>query len=563
MRSGGQAVLETLLAWGVRRVFTCPGSTEASFLDATLDHPEFEVVLTPHESVAVSAADGYARGTGDVAVAYLHTHVGLTNALANLNAARLARSPVIVLTGLKPTRLQSHRGFTCVPDTGRLAEPYVKHQWQSLRTEDLPEDVNRAMRLALTEPSGPVWVGLSQDLMNAACEAPIPDPERYRPRARTAGDPRQVRDAARLLASARRPLFVAGAEVARHGAVAELVALSERLRAPVVNEDRRTFERPGFPTSHPHYAGLYDAKRPTVGDRDVILFAGCHCFTEFEVPGRPDVPDGARVIHLHTDAGEIGAIYGVDVDIVADERLALAQLLAELPDPAAPDPAAPDPAAPDPATEDPSFHDRLAAVRAEHLADGGPLPPECDDVENVAAVADALAALVSDNTTVVGDATTTGAILLRRLPQDPPHQHHTTSSGSLGWGMGAALGLKLARPEREVIAVLGDGAFQFSPQALWVAARYRIEVTYVVVNNESYAAVAAALRRYGGTAAERGEYPGKDLSGIDVAAIARGYAVFAQRLHHADELPAAMAGARAHPGPALIEIMTDPDYLGP
>jgi benzoylformate decarboxylase len=129
--------------------------------------------------------------------------------------------------------------------------------------------------------------------------------------------------------------------------------------------------------------------------------------------------------------------------------------------------------------------------------------------------------------------------------------------------MGAALGFKLARPEREVVAVLGDGAFQFSPQALWVAARYRIPVTYVVINNQSYAAVAAALRRYGGTAAERGVYPGKDLSGIDATVIARGYGVFAQRLYHADELSGAMDKARAHPGPALIEIMTDPDYLGP
>jgi thiamine pyrophosphate-dependent acetolactate synthase large subunit-like protein len=114
-----------------------------------------------------------------------------------------------------------------------------------------------------------------------------------------------------------------------------------------------------------------------------------------------------------------------------------------------------------------------------------------------------------------------------------------------------------------VVAVLGDGAFQFGPQGLWVAARYQIPVTYVVINNESYAAVAAALRRYGGTAVERQEFPGKDLSGIDVAAIARGYGLYAQRLHHASELGEAMAKAKAHPGPSLIEIMTDPDYLGP
>src|SRR6185312_13327309 len=115
VRTGGHAVLETLLAWGIRRVFTCPGSTEAAFLDATVDSPEFDVVLTPHESVAVSAADGYARATGEPAVAYLHTHVGLANALSHLYAARLARSPLVVLTGLKPAQIQAHRGFTSLP----------------------------------------------------------------------------------------------------------------------------------------------------------------------------------------------------------------------------------------------------------------------------------------------------------------------------------------------------------------------------------------------------------------------------------------------------------------
>ncbi|WP_329239454.1 thiamine pyrophosphate-binding protein [Actinoallomurus sp. NBC_01490] len=545
-RSGGRAVLETLRAWGIRRVFTCPGSTEAAFLDATLDHPDFEVVLTPHESIAVSAADGYARATGEPAVAYLHTHLGLANSLGHLNAARLAHSPVVVLTGLKPALLQSHRGFTCVPDTGRLAEPYVRAQWQSLRTEDIPADLNRAFRLALTEPAGPTWVGLSQDLMNDTCTAPVPDPQRYRPRARTAPDPELIREAAALLASATSPLLVAGAEVARHGAVGELIALAERLGVPVVNEDRRTYERPGFPTSHPNFAGLYDARRATVRDSDVIVFAGCHCFTEFEVPVGPDVPEGARVVHIHSDAAEIGHIYGVDTGIVADEGLALSALLAALPQDGLAVRAG-----------------RLDEVREEYLAGTGPLPPEREDVENVAAVADALAEQVGENTTVVGDATTTGAILLRRLPQDPPHQYYTTSSGSLGWAMGAALGVKLGLPERDVVAVLGDGAFQFGPQGLWAAARYQIPVTYVVINNESYAAVAAALRRYGGTAVERGEFPGKDLSGADVAAIARGYGVFGQRIHKAAELGEAMAKARAHPGPSLIEIMTDPDYLGP
>jgi thiamine pyrophosphate-dependent acetolactate synthase large subunit-like protein len=131
-RSAGEAVVETLLAWGVRHVFICPGSTEAAFLDASLDHPDLEVILAPHEAIAVSAADGYARATGDPAVAYLHSHLGLANGLGHLDAARLARSPVVVLNGLKPAAIQAHEGFTSIPSTGRLAEPFVKWQWQSL-----------------------------------------------------------------------------------------------------------------------------------------------------------------------------------------------------------------------------------------------------------------------------------------------------------------------------------------------------------------------------------------------------------------------------------------------
>lgn len=546
-RSGGQAVLETLLAWGVRRVFTCPGSTEAAFLDATLDRPEFEVILTPHESIAVSAADGHARVTGEPAVAYLHTHLGLANGLAHLAAARLAHSPVVVLTGLKAGPIQAHQGFTTIQNTGRLADPYVKAHWQSLSSDAIPEDLGRALRLALTEPCGPTWLGLSQDLMDGTCTLPVAGPDRYRPRARTAPDPDRLGELAEMLASAERPLLVAGAEVARHGAVAELTELSERLGVPVVNEDRRTYERPGFPSSHPNHAGRYDVKRASVRDSDLIVFVGCRCFMEFEVPAAPDVPPGVRTAHIHTDPAEIGAIYGVDVDIVADEKLALAALLAlfdRFPGGA------------------PASSGHLTRTREEYLAATGPRPPAPEGVENVAAVADALAALVEDDTTVVFDATTFSRVLMPRIPQDPPYQHFGTSSGSLGWGMGAALGIKLALPDREVIAVEGDGAFQFGPQALWVAARYGIPVTYVVVNNESYAAVAGALHRYRGRAVERGEYPGKDLSGIDNAQVSRGYGAFAQRIHRAAELPGAMARARAHAGPSVIEIMTDPDYIG-
>jgi benzoylformate decarboxylase len=337
----------------------------------------------------------------------------------------------------------------------------------------------------------------------------------------------------------------------------------------VCNEDRRTYERPGFPSEHANAAGLYDARRPGVRDADVVLFLGCRCFHEFEPSAGPEMPPGARVVHTHTDPGEIGAIHGVDVDLVGDERLVLAALLNALP---------PSGGGAGARVAEPGW---LAAARADHghtaggpprdatAAGPGPAVTAVDPglgggaLATVADVVAELAVAVGPGTTVVGDATTSGAMLLHGLPQKPPHQLYTSCSGSLGWGMGAAIGISLALPDREVIAVEGDGAFQFGPQALWVAARQRLPVIFLVINNQSYAAVAAALRRYGGRAARRGEYPGKDVGGMDVARIARGYGVAAERLASAKEIGPAIERARAHPGPSLIEVMTDPADLGP
>ncbi|HEY9474924.1 MAG TPA: thiamine pyrophosphate-binding protein, partial [Mycobacteriales bacterium] len=328
-RAVASDVLEVLRDWGVRHVFICPGTTEAAFLDASLGQRDVEIVLATHESVAVAMADGYSRATGEPSVAYLHTNVGLGNGLSHLAAARLARSPVTVLNGLKPAVIQAHGGFTTAPHTRDLVRQYVKHDWQSLTADTVAEDVTRALRIATTEPTGPTWVGLGQDLMEAPGGG-TPTAARFRVAAATRPDPGAVAEAGALLAAAQRPVLVAGSEVARHGAWPLLVELAELIGAPVVNEDRRTLERTGFPTDHPQFAGTYDVTGPAVADCDVAFFVGARCFVEFEPPGRPNVPSGARVIHSHVDPQEIGRIYGIDVALVGDERLVVADVLEHL-----------------------------------------------------------------------------------------------------------------------------------------------------------------------------------------------------------------------------------------
>ncbi len=181
----------------------------------------------------------------------------------------------------------------------------------------------------------------------------------------------------------------------------------------------------------------------------------------------------------------------------------------------------------------------------------------------VPAVLHALGGLLGARTLVVADAVTGSAGALTHLFPRAGRGFHTTASGSLGWGMGAALGFQLAAPEGEVIAVVGDGVFQFGVQALWTAVHERLPVIWVVLNNASYMAVKSALQRFGGRAAAQHEYPASAIPGPDIAAIARGFGAFGRRVTLLADLAPALETARAHGGPAVIEVLTDPDDTGP
>jgi benzoylformate decarboxylase len=554
--NGAAALFEVLRGWGVRHVFTCPGTTEVAFLDASLGYPDVRVTLTTHESIAVAMADGYARVSGRPAAVYLHTNVGLTNGLAHLAAAQLARSPVVVLNGLKATAIQGRGGFTTAPAIRDFVRQYVKWDWQTLRADALGEDLNRALKVAVAAPAGPTYLGLSQDLVESAAPVPLPPVARYRVGGRVRPDPDEVAAAVRLLRGAERPLLVAGGELSLAGGSGDLLALAEVLDAPVVGEDRRTIESRPFPTDHPCYAGFYSPTLEAVRTADVILLAGSRSFIEFEPPAAPAVPDGAAIIHLCADPAEIGKIYPADVALVGDAGLALADLRAALG------------SAPLPRAARIARRDRCRRARDAYRASQERAEQEAAKLAGampirVPALLHALSQLLDERSRVVADAVTGSAGTLTYLLPRAARGFHTTASGSLGWGMGAALGIKLAAPEDDVIAVVGDGVFQFGLQALWTAVHDATRITWVVINNQSYAAVKSALQRYGGAAAVRGEYPASAIPGPNLAEVARGFGAFGQRIERLADLAPALHAARDHNGPAVIEVLTDPDDVGP
>jgi benzoylformate decarboxylase len=554
------ALLDTLVAWGVDRIFCCPGSTEAALLDALVTRDDVALVLVTHESVAVAAAEGQARLTGTPAVAYLHTHVGMANAVAHLVSAQLAHVPVVVLNGLKPAALAGRGGFTTAPYPRDLVRQHVRWAWQSVCATDVPGDLDRALHAAVVEPAGPVWLGLPQDLLESPVAA-APVTVTARTAARTRPGAEAVDAAASALRAALRPVLVAGSEVARQAACPLLVRLAETLAAPVLHEDRRDFQRSAFPSAHPHHLGLYSAAHPAVADADVVLFAGARLFTEFDLPGAtPDLPPGATVLHAHVDAAEVGRLRPVDVGLVGDLRETLTDLLAALDGHTPTDPgrvpalragAGRLSAGAGPASSG-------AAGPSGGAGAGGPAGPGVPAVpghRRLGPVAAAIAAGLDPAATVVLDATTASVALLGALPLRSDRTQ-CSISGSLGWGMGAALGVAFARPGKPVVALIGDGVFQFGIQALWTARRYRLPVTFVVLDNRAYGAVASALSRFGGAAAGHDSWPGTDIGGPDLAAVAAGFGLTTHRITGADGLTDALREAQRSPEPTLLNVST-------
>jgi len=552
VRTGAHALFEVLEQWGIDLLFTCPGSTEAAVLDASIDVPAMRMVLTTHESIAVSAADGYARVTGRPAVAYLHANVGLANGIAHLACAASTRTPMLVLNGLKSTEMQNRGGFTTSPYPAEPARQYVREARVLLETGALAEDLTRTIAATLTEPGGPAYLGLPQNLVEAPFAGPVPAMQRHHVSSRRRPDPAAVDAAAALLRAARAVTIVAGAEIANDTARRALGALAARLGAPVLIEDRRTMTAAGILGDDPAFAGVYAPEHPAVVASDVLLFAGMPSFTEFEPLRTPVVPAGATVIHLCSDAAEVAKREGVDVGLIGNAALALADLLAALGPGAATNPSHRETAV---AAARTKREGHRTAMRARYGE--SPLHP--------LVACNALAECLPRDAYVVGDAVTTNGYLADAVIPGSQREFLATGGGSLGWGMGAAIGVKLAKPDATVVSVTGDGAFQFGVQALWTAALLALPIVFVVIDNESYAAVKAGIKRYRrrGGRPDGDVFPASDLPGADIAMISRGFGAYAETVASVVEIAPAIERARAFDGPSVVVIKTDVAHTGP
>jgi benzoylformate decarboxylase len=543
--TGAQAMFELLVREGVKYVFGNPGTTELPLMDQFAARDEIEYILALHEDSALGIAAGYAEATGKPAVVNLHTNPGLAHALGNLYNAYRAGTPLIVTAGQQDTRAMIDEPLLWA-DMIELARQHTKWAWEVRRAEEIPVALARAFKIAQTPPTGPVFISLPVDLMEAKAEMDLPPVVEVGPRIR--GDAMKIEQAASILAAARNPAIIAGDRCARSGALSAVAQLAELVAARVHSEPLNSLLC--FPTSHPLYAGpLFSNAKQTSGllaGVDVLLTIGVNNLAPLVYTGTKLIPAGARLLQVDPSAWELGKNFPAEVAIQGDPRASVEELIASLIPKIGP------------GVEQAARRDKIQAqIREAHarlvesaraVPDSAPLTPGYVALE--------MRKIAPPETILVDESVTSTAFVRTLFTLDEPGTFYYAKGGSLGIALPAAIGVKLAFPDRPVVCSVGDGTAMYTIQGLWTAARYKLAVVYVVFNNTSYMILKGGLLAAKGAAAQKGYFPGMDITEpeVDFLSLAESMGVPARRASTPAALTDCLSWALAQNGPTLIDV---------
>jgi benzoylformate decarboxylase len=543
--SGRSAFLKLLVDEGITHLFGNPGTTELPLMEVVPDFPELTYVLGLQEAVVVAMADGYARASNRLAACSLHVAPGLGNAMGALYNAKFSGSPLIVTAGQQEQGHGLLEPLLYAPLLP-IAQPMVKWAVEVARAEDLSRIVRRAAKLALTAPTGPVFISLPGDVLEAEVDLDFGKPTRVDARVRPADEVLEQL-AAKLLRS-RHPVILAGQELSIHDAFAEAAELAELLGAAV-------FQQPipycaQFPSAHPAYLGALTRNqklvRALLEPFDLMLCLGADLLRMSVYSPLAPLPEGLPVVHVSERDWELGKNYPTELALRANVKETLRALLPLLR-------ARRTPAGAEEARR------RLAAfklcnwtvqreqaraevMRAEQSA---PIDPRYLMLR--------ISETLPQDAIVVDEALTSSASLAAFLRLRDPRGYYGLASGGLGFGLPGAVGISLAQPGRPVVAIIGDGSAMYGVQALWTAAHLDLPITYVIANNRSYRILKERLVSMRST----DRFTGMDIRNpdIDFTGLARSLGVPAERVTDPKGIVPALRAALRAGAPRLIEVM--------
>lgn len=556
--TGGMLLLQTLKDAGVDYLFTNPGSAETGIFAALAESGEQRLVVGKHEGLVAAMADGYHRLSGEVGVVIAHVMGGSYQLAGQLFNAQVAGSSLLVIAGDWASELQDYRQLAPFPGLSQAESmrPITKEARCAYQVQTNPAAISvatiRALREATTPPTGPVYLSISADLLNRdGLEAEIGEAARYRIERPGPARAQTVEAIARRLGEARCPVLMFGDDVWRDGAQAEVVRFAEALEAPVFST-RQIFA--SFPTRHPLYCGMYPVSQEfetiTGLTPDLIFLVGCQ-----GVHGPVAEPS---VMQIGPNPLLMGRHYPLDVAAQCELRETLGSLAGALTRVHGAD----------------AWARQRARVRAYaklliEREEGLVREHEHDALTHPSVLEAQLAEVLPRDTVMVQESSTARMTL---LPLGHQGIHWTRSGGgSLGWGVGAAIGAKIAvGRERPVVLHLGDGALTYSASGFWTMARYNAAILTIVSNNETYQILKHNWARQvpDSKMVREGKFPGTFLGApmTDYVGLARAQGVDGERVATVKELePALRRGMERitrDNRPYLIEVAVAREGVG-
>jgi len=519
-----EATYDLLRSLGLTTVFGNPGSTEEPFLKNF--PPDFEYILGLQEASAVAMADGYAQATGKPALLNLHSSAGLGNGMGNIMTAFQNKTPLIITVGQQTREMIICDPFLTNRDETNLPRPYVKWAYEPKRAEDVPRAIMRAYALALQPPAGPVFVSIPLDDWDKTA---LGTADVRSVSSRFGPDPERLKEFAKRISAAKKPVLVYGAEVEKAGGWNAGIALAEKLNAPVWRGPAA--ERACFPENHALFQGeLISAMGPLshqLEGHDLIVVIGAPVFRYYPYVAGPVLPEGAALLQITEDPSDSGSAMVGD-SLLSDAKLALDLLLTLV--------------------EKGTARTTPAPRQVPKTLPATPSSP-LTAIEAFAALSE----VRPEGAIVVQETASNYNDFLHWWPSIEPGAYFTYASGGLGHNAPSAVGVALAQRKlgtgRPVIAVIGDGALQYSIQSLSTAAHHKLKIVYIIPCNGEY----AILKEFA-ILEKTPNVPALDLPFLDINSLAKGYGCSTVHASTKQEIQEAFNKALATDGPTVITI---------
>ena len=548
--TGRSAFLSILKSEGVTHLFGNPGTTELPIMHALKDYPEIKYILGLQESIVVAMADGYSRATGKLSVCNVHVAPGLGNAMGAIYNAKFVGSPVIITAG------QQEQGHGLMEPMlygplVQMAEPLVKWAIEVTRLEDLPRILRRAAKIALAPPTGPVFISLPGDILNAEAKLDLGKPSRIQ--YNISPDKETLKDIKDRILQANNPVIISGHEIAQTDSFSEITKFSEIIGAPVYQQTVPHGSH--YPSEHKTYVGTMPRSQSEVKkileNYDLLICVGSDVLRMSVWSSTEPLPKNMSIIHIGIRDWELAKNYHTEQAILGNVKTTLLNLnktiannlnkkyknnanrrIKEI--------------------EKINWSINKKNLTSTTLKDKDIIPITPDWLMMT------LAENISNNNIVVEEALVSSRSLLNFLPFKNSKDFYGLASGGIGWAVSGCIGVSLANTNKTIVAIIGDGSSMYAIQSIWTAAHYNLPIIYVIANNQSYRIIKERLEGFHNNT----NFVGMDFNKpkIDFVKLGNSMGVESKQVSEPTELKSLFKKAFKYKKPYLIEVMVDKGY---